>query len=83
VAVVSVLSNVLFGIDQIVNCLVRIDGEWGEPDETLSARAYRVREAHPRWQAWIDRLFFWEDGHCEDAWRNELLRAHFPKESRT
>ncbi|MDR0736136.1 MAG: hypothetical protein LBF51_04765 [Zoogloeaceae bacterium] len=75
----SILKNVIIGLDQTVNCLIRLDGEWGSPDETLSARAWRVRAAHPAWAKWIDRFFFWETSHCEASWQSELLRAHLPK----
>lgn len=75
----SLLQNVLIGVDQTVNCLFRLDGEWGEPDETLSARAYRVREKHPAWARWIDRLFFWQPGHCKTAYENEWRRAQLPR----
>jgi hypothetical protein len=44
----KILRNVLIGIDQTVNCLFRLNGEWGQPDETLSARAWRVRGTHLR-----------------------------------
>jgi hypothetical protein len=78
----SVFRNVLIALDQAANCLFRLDGEWGEPDETLSARAWRVREKHPRWAAWINVLFFWdtqgEKRHCELAYDNEVKRAHLP-----
>jgi hypothetical protein len=73
-----VFKNLLIAFDQALNCLFRLDGEWGQPDETLSARAWRVRETHPAWHIWIDHLFFWQDGHCQQAWENEVIRAHLP-----
>jgi chloramphenicol 3-O-phosphotransferase len=77
-----VLKNLLIAADQAFNCLFRLDGGWGQPDETLSARAWRVRETHPAWARWIDRLFFWQrvDGksHCQQAYDNEVIRAHLP-----
>ena len=75
----SVAGNVLIGIDQTLNCLVRLDGEWGQPDETLSARAWRVRQAHPGWHVWIDRLFLWEAGHCQASYESELERRQLPE----
>jgi hypothetical protein len=83
----TVLKNFLVALDQAVNTLIRIDGDWGTPDETLSARAHRVREKHPRWPLWIDRLFFWDVDpretrvarHCELSYEAELRRAHLPK----
>jgi len=74
----SALGNVLIGLDQTLNCLIRLDGEWGQPDETLSARAWRLRENHPAWARAIDRLFFWQAGHCQTAYQAEIARAHLP-----
>jgi hypothetical protein len=75
-------KNFLIAQDQAINCLIRIDGEWGSPDETLSARAWRVQEKHPKWHVWIDRIFFWDrEGdirHCQLAYENEVVRAHMP-----
>ena len=78
----SVSKNLAISLDQALNCCFRLDGEWGQPDETLSARADRVRAKHPAWARWIDRLFFWQAGHCEAAWKNEVIRAHLPGEYR-
>jgi hypothetical protein len=77
---VSVCKNLLIVLDQGANCLIRIDGEWGRPDETLSARAWRVRERHPQWHLWIDRVFFWEKQHCQISYENEVIREHLPEE---
>ena len=76
----SRLYNVALGIDQTVNAALS-----GAADETLSARAYRcgVAESSPkrRWvlaRWFIDRLFFWQDHHCFNAYRSEFLRRHLP-----
>jgi hypothetical protein len=78
----SVAKNLLVAFDQLLNCCFRFNGEWGAPDETLSARAWRVRDTHPRWHQWIDRLFFTdragEKRHCQLSYEAELLRAHLP-----
>jgi hypothetical protein len=83
---VSVPGNLLIALDQMINCLVRIDGEWGRPDETLSARAWRLREKHPQWPVWIDRGFFWDRAgdkrHCEISYDAEIARRHLPAEYR-
>jgi hypothetical protein len=78
----SVFGNLLIGLDQTANCCFRLDGEWGQPDETLSARAWRVREKHPRFARWFNRVFFWQANHCETAYRAERLRAHQPSHYR-
>ena len=78
----SIFRNILIGLDQTLNCCFRLDGEWGQPDESLSARAFRVREKHPGWAKWINRVFFWQENHCAAAYRTEVIRAHLPNEYR-
>jgi hypothetical protein len=56
-------------LDCLLNMLVG-----GSFSETLSARAHRLREEkHPMgWTAdAIDRLFFWQDGHCKAQFERE------------
>jgi len=80
--ILEIFRNLLIAVDQAVNCLIRMGGEWGYPDETLSARAWRKRDRTPAWPRWIDRIFFWDraDGkrHCQLAFENEILRGHMP-----
>jgi hypothetical protein len=82
----SILYNLCVAFDQALNCCFRLDGEWGAPDETLSARAWRVREKHPKWHVWINRMFFWDvtngKSHCEAAYENVLLRHYMPNHYR-
>lgn len=73
----------LIGLDQAVNCLIRLSDGWGMPDEMLSARAYRLRKEHPALMVWIDRLFFWDDNHCQECFGIEMLREQFPQEYRS
>jgi hypothetical protein len=52
----------------------------GHPSESLSARAHRqgTLGGSMRWLLYvtvIDRLFFWEPGHCEAAHRECLAFA--------
>ena len=69
--------------DQLLNTWVRMGGEGrGYADETLSARSFRLREIAPKYELWIDRLFFWQRGHCAAAYASELNRLHLPKEYR-
>lgn len=71
--------NLLIALDQLANCLLR-----GDPDETLSARAHRMREKKQRYWGWlanaIDALFFWQRAprHCERAYLSEVERRQFP-----
>ncbi len=73
------LKGFLIGLDQAVNCLVRLSDGWGWPDETLSARAWRLREQHPKLYLWIDRIMFFDRNHCQKSYVSEINRLHFPK----
>jgi len=71
------LLNIGIAIDQLVNSALG-----GEPDETLSARAHRMRvKGHPYW-GWtakaINALFFWQQDHCLLAHQAEIRRYQFP-----
>ena len=74
----AVLKNFLIGIDQAVNCLVKLSDGWGLPDEMLSARAWRLRAEHPALMRWIDRLYFWDAAHCRECYEIELQRRQVP-----
>lgn len=72
----------LIGLDQLANVVTWIKGDgFGFADETLSARAWRLREQSNAWRR-IDRLFFWQDGHCRQSYESEVLRKHLPPEYR-
>ena len=75
----SPLKNFLIGIDQAINALVKLSDGYGYPDEMLSARAWRLREQHPRLRRGIDRLFFWDKDHCQECYDIEANRAQFPE----
>ena len=75
----SAFKNFLIGLDQSLNCLVKLSDGWGTPDEMLSARAWRLREQHPALRKWIDRLFFWDANHCEECFNIEMNREQFPE----
>lgn len=74
----SAFKNLLIGLDQSLNCLVKLSDGWGTPDEILSARAWRLREQHPALRKWIDRMFFWDANHCEECFNIEMNREQFP-----
>lgn len=70
----------LIAIDQLVNVMVF----WGEPDETLSARSYRLRSI-PFWGCMrlvLDALFFWQESHCRQCYEWEQDRRDLPEEYR-
>lgn len=68
--------QVLLGKDQLGNAYAA-----GWADESISARAWRRRTESDVWAALrilIDTLFFWQPGHCEDAWLDEKMRRQMP-----
>jgi hypothetical protein len=74
------LRQTLIAIDQFINALA---GGWA--DETLSARAWRLRHRSRRWsraRRCIDTLFFWQRNHCEASYQAEQQRHHLPAEYR-
>lgn len=53
----------------------------GWPDETLSARAWRLREASRTWgviRGLIDGIFFWQRDHCYESYLWESNRQDLP-----
>lgn len=77
------IRQILIAIDQLLNTLLG-----GRADETLSARAHRMRLKQQRVWWWlagaIDLLFFWqvdENGkrhHCYQSYLSEKERRHLP-----
>ena len=75
------LRNVLVALDKLVNAALN-----GQPDETLSSRAWRTEaKAQPYW-SWtrrvIDALFYFQPNHCAQSYANEKLRALMTPEQR-
>lgn len=67
------MKQLLIAADQLANALLG-----GMADETISARAWRLRD-HRGWgvaRAVIDALFFWHRDHCMQAYHAELLRGY-------
>lgn len=72
------LEKILIGFDQFANTIFD-----GYPDETLSARAYRLSENGsiiP--MKIIDAIFFFQKDHCYEAYLSEVERKQFPKDYR-
>jgi hypothetical protein len=76
----GVFKNIGIGVDQTINCVVKLSDGWGTPDEMLSARAWRLREKHPELQLWIDRLFWWDANHCQECYEIERTRKQLVPE---
>lgn len=67
------LFNVIIVIDLLANALIR-----GCPYETLSSVAYRKHRDKTafKWtMGFVDKLFFWQDKHCETAYINDRQRV--------
>lgn len=76
------LWQIVVCIDQFFNCMLfRLPGGvWA--DETLSSRAHRIQGTNPRLRTIINKLFFWQEDHCRDAYESERRRSHLPPELR-
>lgn len=75
----AVLKNIAIGLDQTVNCAIKLADGWGMPDEMLSARAWRLRRTHTMLYRVIDGVFFWDANHCQECYQIELDRQQLPK----
>lgn len=77
------MKQTLIAFDQMVNTVVWASEEgFGMADETISARAWRLR-ARPAWgtlRKVVDKIFFWEENHCEESYLFEKQRKQLPVE---
>lgn len=71
------IFQILVAIDQLLNAILG-----GKADETLSARAHRMRVKRHRYFYWladvIDAIFFWDEDHCANAYDAEVKKRQFP-----
>lgn len=70
--------NVFISIDQLLNTLTG-----GAPDETLSARAWRL-ELYDHWfgkiaRPVIDIILFFDKDHCFKSYLSEAKRSQLPE----
>lgn len=76
------MKQLLIAVDQLLNTVTWIKGDgFGYADETLSARAWRLRHKSGAWKR-IDRLFFFDKDHCRTSYESELYRKQLPSEYR-
>lgn len=76
------IEQFLIAVDQVFNTLVYIKGDgFGYADETLSARAWRLRSQTKAYRI-INTLFFWQQDHCRKAYESEMQRRQLPPEYR-
>ena len=54
----------------------------GDPDEMLSARAWRERDIRPWLVALIDAVYFFDENHCQECLEIERERRQPPPNSR-
>ncbi len=75
------MLNLGIALDQLANAVLA-----GDPDETMSSRAWRAEQKGQRYWGWtrraIDLLFFWQAGHCKNAYIKEFDRKNYPDEYR-
>ena len=72
------ITNVLIGFDQFINTIF-----FGFPDETISSRAWRCKDANSFWKVMhslINKLFFFQKEHCFNAYLAELNRKQIQLE---
>ena len=77
-----VLWQFVIVVDQGFNvlCFWLPGGCWA--DETLSSRAHRIQDTHPRLRRFLNAVFFWQDDHCLEAYESERKRLQAPPETR-
>ena len=73
------IKNILIALDQFFNALFR-----GMPDETLSARAWRLEQERGRkWpRILIDLLLWFDKDHCHQSYLSEIERKQLPPQIR-
>ena len=72
------IINLLVAFDQFINVLFS-----GQPDETISSRAWRCKDANSFWgfmRKLIDTIFFFQPQHCFKAYLAELNRKQIQLE---
>jgi hypothetical protein len=68
------MKRALIALPLFVDCLLNMLAR-GSFNETLSARAHRLREQKHRVWGWtadvVDTLFFWQTDHCREQFKRE------------
>lgn len=76
------LLNIGIAIDQLILTVLSLGGAY--PDETLSSfvhrRAFLEGKIWVILEAFINKIFFWEEEHCEKAYYAEMERRQAPRE---
>lgn len=72
---------IFIALSQLLNTLL---GGW--PDETTSARSYRMHRDSRFWKVmyrFINMLFFWQEDHCKWAYDLEVQLRPIPPQLRS
>lgn len=72
------ILNILIAFDQLINALIL-----GQPDETISSRAWRCQDVNSFWRVMhslINKLFFFQKDHCHKVYLAELNRKQIQLE---
>ena len=71
------ILNVLIAIDQLIYVIITLGR--GNPDETMSAAAWRLEQkghlAGRLFRPLIDALFWFDKDHCRKSQESELMQA--------
>lgn len=67
--------EVAIAVDQLANAILG-----GYASESISARCWRLRDYRPykTMRAVIDRIFFWQPGHCKASYEAQVARRNMP-----
>ena len=80
------LMQLMIALDQLANVLITPFSRGAWADETLSSRAWRMsmrgKPFGRVFRPMIDCLFFWQKGHCQQAFEYERSRSGLPPELR-
>lgn len=71
--------RVLIAIDQLVNTIFG-----GMPDETISAKLWRLRDRQPykTLRYIVDALFWFDKDHCRTSYESEIKKTQLPSNYR-
>ena len=76
---IHIVGEVLAFLVSITSRAFNALGYKGSIYQTFSARCHiEGRRGSVEWQRrerYVNKLFFWADDHCKDAWEAEVIRA--------
>jgi hypothetical protein len=76
------ILNILIAIDQLLYVLITLGN--GNPDETMSAAAWRLEQnghySGKLFRPIIDSLFWFDPNHCQTSYEFEISKYKIKKE---